>query len=180
MLRADCHPEDEITPFCAPGVGGIVTCPCGNPQVPAGAIRGCNNFAGGGTGGAILAGSGAATISGDTVAMNVTAGVASNVTVLFQGTTNAVNSRTGAGVKCVGGTLKRLYKGNQSAGAIAFPNNATPFHLQSIAKGFTITPPVTLYYYAAYRNSAANGQPGCPGLNFGFNATNAQAVSWSP
>ena len=180
MLRADCHPEDEITPFCAPGVGGIVTCPCGNPQIPAGATKGCNNFAGGGTGGAILAGSGAATISTDTVAMNVTAGVASNVTVLFQGTTNTANSRTGAGVKCVGGTLKRLYKGNQAAGAIAFPNNATPFHLQSIAKGFTIMPPVTLYYYAAYRNSAANGHPGCPGLNFGFNSTNALAVIWTP
>ncbi len=180
MVRADCHPENEITPFCAPGVGGIVTCPCGNQQVPAGATKGCNNFAGGGTGGAILAGSGAATISGDSLAMHVSAGVASNVTVLFQGTTNTVNSRTGAGVKCVGGTLKRVYKGNQAAGAIAFPNNAVPFHLQSAAKGFTITPPVTLYYYAAYRNSAANGQPGCPGLNFGFNSTNALAVIWTP
>jgi hypothetical protein len=180
MLRADCHPQDEITAFCAPGVGGIVTCPCGNPQVPAGATKGCNNFAGGGTGGAILAGSGAATISGDTIAMNVTAGVASNVTVLFQGTTNTVNSRTGAGVKCVGGTLKRVYKGNQAAGSIAFPNNAVPFHTQSAAKGYTIVAPITLYYYAAYRNSAANGQPGCPGLTFGFNSTNALAVIWTP
>jgi hypothetical protein len=180
MLRADCRPTDEISAFCAPGVAGIVTCPCGNPQIPAGATKGCNNFAGGGTGGAILAGSGAATIAGDTIAMNVSQGVASNVTVLFQGTTNNANARTGAGVRCVGGTLKRLYKGNQAAGSIAFPNNAVPFHLQSIAKGFTITPPVTLYYYAAYRNSAANGQPGCPGLNFGFNSTNALAVIWTP
>ena len=180
MLRADCHPEDEITAFCAPGVGGIVTCPCGNPQVPAGSTKGCNNFAGGGTGGAILAGSGAAVISGDTLAMNVSQGVASNVTVLFQGTTNTANTRTGAGVRCVGGTLKRLYKGNQALGSIAFPNNAVPFHTQSIAKGYTIIPPITLYYYAAYRNSAANGQPGCPGLNFGFNSTNALAVIWTP
>ncbi len=180
MMRADCHPTDEITAFCAPGVGGIVTCPCGNPQVPAGATRGCNNFAGGGTGGAILAGSGAATISGDSLLMNVSAGVASNVTVLFQGTTNTPNTRTGAGVRCVGGTLKRLYKGNQAAGAIAFPNVANNFHLQSVAKGYTIVPPISLYYYAAYRNSAANGQPGCPGLTFGFNSTNALAVIWTP
>jgi len=48
--------EPPLHRFCAPGVGGIVTCPCGNPQVPAGAIKGCNNFAGGGTGGAIMTG----------------------------------------------------------------------------------------------------------------------------
>jgi len=172
---------DPLVKFCAPGVGGIVSCPCGNPQVPAGATKGCNNFAGGGTGGAILSGSGVAvTNAGDTLATHVVGGVGSNVTVQFQGTTNTVNTRTGAGVRCVGGTLKRLYKGNQAAGAINFPNNGVPFHLKSQAKGFTIVALITLYYYAAYRNSAANGHPGCPGLNFGFNATNAQAVSWSP
>ena len=177
-FTTDCSPG---VAFCAPGVGGIVTCPCGNPQVPAGSTRGCNNFAGGGTGGALLGCSGTAvTNAGDTLGFQLTAGVASNVTVLFQGTTNTANSRTGAGVKCVAGTLKRIYKGNQAAGAINFPNNGVPVHLQSAAKGFPIVAPVTLYYYAAYRNSAANGQPGCPGLTFGFNSTNAQAVTWSP
>jgi hypothetical protein len=171
---------DPVVKFCAPGVGGIVSCPCGNAQVPAGATKGCNNFAGGGTGGAIMAGSGTASIAADTLGFQITAGVGSNVTVLFQGTTNSVNTRSGAGVRCVGGTLKRLYKGNQAAGAINFPNNGVPVHLQSIAKGFTITAPVTLFYYCAYRNSAANGQPGCPGLNFGFNTTNAGSVAWTP
>jgi hypothetical protein len=169
------------TKFCAPGIGGIVSCPCGNPQVPAGATKGCNNFAGGGTGGAILNASGfAETNANDTVAFQVTAGVGSNVTVLFQGTTNSVNTRSGAGVRCVGGTLKRLYKGNQSSGAIGFPNNGVSVHLQSQAKGYTIVAPITLFYYCAYRNSAANGQPGCPGLNFGFNTTNATSIAWVP
>jgi hypothetical protein len=173
--------SSNFTAFCAPGVGGIVTCPCGNPQVPAGSTKGCNNFAGGGSGGAILAGSGVAqTNANDTVGFNVTAGVGTNVTVLFQGTTNTVNTRTGAGVRCVGGTLKRIYKGNQAAGAINFPNNGVPVHLQSQAKGYTIVAPITLYYYCAYRNSAANGQPGCPGLNFGFNSTNAGSIAWAP
>jgi hypothetical protein len=83
-------------------------------------------------------------------------------------------------VRCVGGTLKRLYKGNASAGAIQFPNNGVSFHDQSAAKGFPINAPVTLFYYAAYRNSAANGQPGCPGFDFGFNTTNAGSISWMP
>jgi hypothetical protein len=168
--------------FCAPGVGGIVTCPCGNPQIPAGATKGCNNFEFGGSGGAILAGGGlAVTSASDTLGFQVTAGAPGSVTVLFQGTTNDVNTRSGAGVRCVGGILKRLYKGDQSGMfAIFFPNNGVPVHLQSQSKGYTIVAPITLYYYCAYRDSGANGHPGCPGLSFGFNSTNAVSVSWAP
>ncbi len=177
----NCPPDDPVVGFCAPGVAGIVTCPCGNPQVPAGATKGCDNFASGGTGGAILSGTGVPVADiGDTLTFDVTAGVGSSVTVLFQGTTRTANTRSGAGVRCVGGTLKRLYEGNQSSGAVQFPNNAVKVHDASSAKGYTIVPPITLYYYAAYRNSAANGQPGCPGLTFGFNSTNAGSVVWAP
>ena len=176
----DCPANDPVVKFCAPGVGGIVTCPCGNPQVPIGATKGCNNFAAGGTGGAILSGSGVASIAADTLGFDFNLGVGTSVTVLFQGTTNTVNARTGAGVRCVGGVLKRLYKGDEVAGSISFPNVAVSVHDRSLAKGYAITPPVTLFYYCAYRNSAANGQPGCPGLTFGFNASNAGAVGWGP
>jgi len=170
-----------IVPFCAPGMAGIVTCPCGNPQIPAGATKGCDNFEGGGTGGAILSGAGRAIASpSDSLALEVAGGVGINLSVLFQGTTNTVNARSGAGVRCVGGTLKRLYKGNLSAGAIHFPNNGVAVHDASSAKGYTIVAPITLYYYAAYRNAAANGHPGCPGLMFGFNTTNAGSVAWVP
>ena len=179
--QADCEGGSPLIKFCAPGVGGLVTCPCGNPQVPAGATKGCNNFAGGGTGGAIMSGSGIAQTNPiDDLTFHVTAGVGNNVTVLFQGTMNTSNARSGAGVRCVGGTLTRLYKGNQTSGAIAFPNNGVQVHVQSQAKGYTIVAPITLYYYCAYRNAAANGQPGCPGLNFGFNTTNAGSVVWAP
>jgi hypothetical protein len=179
---APCTPDIPGFAFCAPGVGGVVTCPCGNPQVPADSTKGCDNFVSGGTGGAVLAGTGTPSLAFDSVVLTASAEApAVTITVLFQGTSNGVNLRTGAGVRCVGGaSLKRLYKGNSSGGAIQFPNDAVSFHDQSAAKGFPITPPITLYYYGAYRNAAANGQPGCPGLTFGFNATNAGAVSWVP
>jgi hypothetical protein len=177
---AQCS-QSPMQTFCAPGVGGIVTCPCGNPQVPSGSTKGCNNFEAGGTGGGILAGAGNASVAADSLVVYATQEAPSaTVTVLFQGTTNTANTRTGAGVRCVGGTLKRLYKGNSNGGGIEFPTTAVLIHDQSAAKGFPITPPVTLYYYCAYRNSAANGQPGCPGLSFGFNATNAGSIAWSP
>ncbi len=177
----NCSTEIPGFAFCAPGVGGIVTCPCGNPQVPAGSTKGCDNFVFGGTGGAVLTGTGTPSIAADSVFLSSTwEAPAVTISVLFQGTSNALNARTGAGVRCVGGTLKRLYKGNSVGGSIQFPNNAVSIHDQSAAKGFPIVPPITLYYYCAYRNAAANGQPGCPGLSFGFNATNAGAVAWVP
>jgi hypothetical protein len=172
--------SDPLVKFCAGAVDGIVTCPCGNPQVPAGSTTGCDNFVAP-PGGAVLSGAGApVTNPGDTLQLAMTGGVGASVTVLFQGTTNSANTRTGAGVRCVSGTLRRLYKGNPAGGAVGFPNNGIPVHDQSALKGFVINAPVTLYYYCAYRNSAANGQPGCPGLSFGFNASNAGAVAWVP
>jgi hypothetical protein len=172
--------EEQYVQFCPPGVGGITSCPCGNPQIPAGSMKGCNNFKSGGTGGAILTASGAARIPADTLNLSMTNGLAAHVTVLIQGTTHA-NNRYGAGVRCIAGTLKRLYMGNPDVGgSINFPNNATPVHLESSAKGYTIVPGTTLYYFCAYRNTEANGQPGCPGLTFGFNSTNAVAVLWTP
>jgi len=176
--------EPAFVKFCAPGVGGIVTCPCGNPQVPPDSTRGCNNFLHGGTGGAVLEGAGVASVQDDTLSFQVSDGIISNstsLTVLFQGTTGTADARSGAGVRCVGGMLKRLYKGNQSTmGWILFPNNGVSVHDASAAKGYPIVPPVTLDYYAVYRNTAANGQLGCPGLSFGFNTTNAGSVAWAP
>ena len=176
----DCG-ASSIRPFCAPGMGGTLACPCGNPQVPAGATRGCNNFAGGGTGGALLFGSGAASIAADSVWFGLHQGIGTNVTILFQGPSPSLTGiRMGAGVRCVVGSLKRLYQGPQVAGAITFPNNGVPVHVASAARGFPILPPITLYYLCSYRNSAANGQPGCPGLFFGFNTSNGASVSWTP
>jgi hypothetical protein len=175
--------QPPLVPFCAPGVGGILTCPCGNPQVPAGATKGCDNFYAGGTGGAVLSGSGLPSIAGDTLVLAATAEPDSPnppITLLFQGTTGTVNLRSGAGVRCVGGFLKRLYKGDAIGGVIDFPNDGVPFHVRAAARGVPIVPPVTLYYYAVYRNTSANGQPGCSGLQFGFNITNAGAVRWVP
>ena len=178
MIRAGCD-STPMTSFCLPGQDGVIPCPCANPPFPPGSATGCDNFVPP-AGGAALSASGIARISNDTLAVTMAGGVGTSVTVLFQGTTNTSNTRTGAGVRCVAGSLKRLYRGNPVGGTIQFPNNGMPVHLQSQAKGYTIVAPITLYYYCAYRNSAANGQPGCPGLTFGFNSTNAGAIAWSP
>ena len=58
-----CPTGGPSIPFCAPGEQGWSPCPCGNPPTTAGA--GCNNSAG--TGGALLATSGTASVSADTL-----------------------------------------------------------------------------------------------------------------
>src|SRR5678809_1550200 len=76
-----CAPSDPVTPFCAAGVGGIVSCPCGNPQVPAGSTTGCNNFVAP-NGGAVLSAAGTpVTNPADTLQFNMTGGVGTSVTV---------------------------------------------------------------------------------------------------
>jgi len=46
--------------MCVPGQHGVMTCPCGNPQTPAGSVKGCNNSSA--TGGATLSSGGAAAV----------------------------------------------------------------------------------------------------------------------
>jgi hypothetical protein len=174
---------DFGTPFCFPGTGGVMSCPCGNP--PISGTTGCNNFGPnppGGTGGANLASTGVASLSSDSLQFQVTDEIVntSNVSVLWQGTTTlALGAQAGAGVRCVGGTLKRLYKGNAFSGAIDFPSGVQDdVHTTSAAKGFTIVPPVTLHYYVAYRNAAAGAPCGSPTL--AFNTTNAMSIPWEP
>src|SRR5262249_1369706 len=128
-LRVECCDLSLTTPFCFPGQDGVLTCPCANP--PSGPVRGCNNFSGGGSVGATLSGSGTAGLAADPLAFGFSGGVGSSVTVVCQGTTNSVNTRSGAGVRCVGGTLKRLYRGNEASRAISFPNNGVPVSLES-------------------------------------------------
>jgi hypothetical protein len=181
------HDRDAtiFTSLCEPGVSGVITCPCGNP--PSGSGRGCNNFApSGGTGGATLGGSGLPSLAADTVSLDVT-NTLKQVHVLFVGTTLSANVRTGAGVRCVNSGPNESSQSFLKRIAKKTPTNGPPSTMSftgilaaMIARG---APPIageTYYYYAAYRNSAANGQPGCPGVTFGFNATNAGAVTWYP
>ena len=172
---------EVVTGFCYPGQAGIISCPCANP--PATAMSGCENRQTIGTGGAILIGWGNPSLAADTLSLGVV-NTLNHLHVLFEGTRNNANTRYGAGVRCVTSGangagqsfLKRIKKGNASGGGIEF----TGISAASASKGAPLVSGQTYYYYVAYRNAEMNGAPGCPGLSFGFNATNAAAAPWSP
>ena len=178
--------EELMLAFCFPGGGNIMDCPCDNP--PLFPDVGCNNnqVPLSGTGGAKLQGTGTPSIADDSLQLVVSATLR-QVHVLFVGTKAIAGLRTGAGVRCVGSGqngsgqsfLKRIAKVTPTTGppsAFAF----TDIQEASVAKGAPPIAGVTHFYYVAYRNAAMNGAPGCPGLSFGFNATNAGAVTWVP
>jgi len=187
-LYADtgCSPPLPGVGFCFPGEGGIRACTTCSPANPPSAHgRGCDNH-GQHTGGAALSAFGSAQVAFDSVVMTSQFENDTALTVLMQGTATA-NAVFGAGVRCVGGTLKRLYTGNAGspangdpAGVFHRPGPADPrsLHQASLDVGYDIAAhaPVTLYYQAVYRDPNASAH--CGGAT--MNSSPASRANWIP
>jgi len=182
MIRADC--ESLIEPFCVSG-GDLpaFSCPCSNE--PAGGGLGCDNFSAcscnpkSGT----LEGSGFPEVgAGDTLDLIVTGMNESSTTIFFGGTATVATAVSGAGLRCVGGTVKRLYTASlaQVSGGAAASSGATPSGVsvsdRSAALNSTITPGQTRYYYNSYRDPMA-AVP-CGFSTSTINTTNALSIGW--
>ena len=86
----------------------------------------------------------------------------------------------GQGVRCAGGSLKRLYSKNASAGSITAPDFAfgdPSVSARSAALGTVILAGHTYAYLAYYRDPIVLG--GCSAAST-FNATQTGVVSWFP
>jgi Tol biopolymer transport system component len=165
-----------FTSICAPGVDGVIVCPCSNP--PSGANRGCDNSSS--TGGASLAATGIAYLSADTLVFTTTGEKPSATSILLQGTSVAGSGIVyGQGVRCVAGSLRRLFVKNASSGSITAPDFAAgdpPVSARSAAKGDAIHAGESRWYLVYYRDPTVLG--GCPATST-FDATQTGRVSWS-
>jgi len=160
-----------IVPICF-GDGTESACPC-QPGAPG---RGCENS--GSTGGALLAATGEAFLSSDTVQLLASDERPTSLTVFWQG--NRVPQRVfGDGLGCIGGQLRRMYIRDAVGGAVLAPQGADPsISARSAAMGSPLFPGAVRIYQAFYRD----GNPGyCP-APFGstFNTTNGMLVLWKP
>jgi Tol biopolymer transport system component len=157
----------SFTPFCF-GDGSQAACPCGNTGLP---NHGCENSTS--TGGATLAGAGVASLSNDSVQLTSASEIASALSIVLQGSSYIAPVSFGDGLRCAGGSLKRLYSKNASGGSITVPQGAEPsISVRSSALGDTIPLGATRVYQVYYRD---------PNLGFcpcGFNATHAVAIAW--
>src|SRR6202008_3074484 len=114
----------SLISYCHPGQNGVIACPCGNPPATVG--RGCDNF-GVQSGGAILAGSGSATLSADSFVLTSSGENSTSLTIFVQSNSESATGQAfGAGVRCLNGSLKRLYTGTASGGVITRPGAGDP------------------------------------------------------
>ncbi len=168
------------TAYCDPGAGGVGPCPCGN--APAGPGQGCANSLGAG---ASINGSGVASLGADTVVLGATgirsagascAGNSPSLTcILLQGN---VNSPGGVafndGVRCFGGSLKRLQTATSVGGVFT---STVGISATSATLGDPIVAGTSRYYGVWYRDACASW--GCP-APANSNVSNSYAVLWNP
>jgi len=157
-------------PFCY-GDGSGRQCPCANLG-DGGA--GCANSKE--SGGALL--SSAGTTSPDTVVLTSTRELPTSLSVFLQGDAQNANAFLfGDGLRCVSGSLKRLYSKNASAGTVSAPGvSDLSITAQSAAKGDVIAPGSTRYYQVYYRDPDPTFCP--PPAGDFFNVSNGLVVVW--
>jgi Tol biopolymer transport system component len=165
-----------FTSLCDPGAAGVIACPCAN--APSGAGRGCDNSSS--TGGASLSASGAAYLTMDTLVFTTSSETPTATSIVLQGTSLLTSGVAfGQGVRCAGGTLKRLYTKHAVAGSITAPDFGAgdpSVSARSAALGDVIDAGASRWYLVYYRDPTVLG--GCPASST-CNATQTGRVDWS-
>jgi hypothetical protein len=155
--------------FCF-GDGSGTPCPCANNGASG---HGCDNSVA--TGGAHLTPAG--TTSPDTVVLTSTGEKPTALSVFFQGTATMGPVNYGDGLRCIGGTFKRLYSKNAVGGQASAPQGAEPsITARSAALGDPITTGTTRYYMVTYRDPDPSFCPDPTGST--FNVSNAVSILW--
>ncbi len=157
--------------FCF-GNGSLATpCPCGNDGLTG---RGCENSST--TGGALLTATGE--VSPDTVVLTASGELPHPLSIVLQGSADLAGGVVfGDGVRCAGGTLKRLYARTAANGVLVAPAAGDPsIRARSAQLGDPIASGQTRTYQVYYRDNVLAFCPAPPGD--GWNVTSAVRVSW--
>ena len=128
----------------------------------------------------MLSASGIAYLSSDSLVFTTSGEKPTATSVLLQGTTSPASGAVyGQGVRCVGGTLKRLFTKTASGGSITAPNLGAgdpTVSARSAAKGNPISAGQSRWYLVFYRDPIVLG--GCPATST-FNATQTGRIDWA-
>jgi len=174
-ILGSLDPGSALLVYCSPGSAGVSACPCGN--APAAAGLGCDNSDA--TGGASITALGLPSLAADTIVIATAGQKASATSVLLQGTTSNPNGVVfGQGVRCVAGSLKRLYVRAAVGGSVSLPAAGDPsISARSAALGDLLGAGSQREYMVYYRDPAVLG--GCPATST-FNATSSGTLVWLP
>lgn len=162
--------NDTGQPFCLGDAASATVCPCAN-SVPATHQSGCRNSTGAG---ARLTAAGVAQVGNDSVQLQVSGLPAATTVMYFQGTVkqnSGYGSPFGDGIRCVNGTVVRLWVSTSSSGASAYPVTGQP---RVSANGMVPSGGGSRFYQAWYRNPPAF----C--TNATYNLSNGFELAWLP
>jgi Tol biopolymer transport system component len=187
LILIDTNASDDVfihdraatgfTSLCDPGVAGSIGCPCSNP--PGGLNRGCDNASA--TGGASLSATGIAYLSTDSLVFTTGGEPPTATSILLQGNAFAPSGIVfGQGVRCAGGTIKRLFTKIASGGSVTAPDFSTgdpSVSARSAAHGDVIRAGQSRWYLVYYRDPSVLG--GCPASST-FNSTQTGQITWWP
>ncbi|MBK7645032.1 MAG: hypothetical protein IPJ19_18630 [Planctomycetes bacterium] len=164
-------PALSASAFCFGDGTQATACPCANNGA---AGRGCQNSAS--TGGAQLLASGST--SPDTLVLSSDGELPSVLTIFLQGNAAlATPAVFGDGVRCVGGSLKRLYTKNAVAGTATAPAPGDPsVSARSAALGDTIGSGTQRWYQAYYRDPNLSFCAAPPGSS--WNVSSGLRIDW--
>jgi hypothetical protein len=151
--------------FCA-GDGSLVPCPCGNDGAPG---RGCGSS--GFALGALLAGSGNASIASDSAVLS-SSSMTGTTCVFFQGSASMSPVAVDDGLGCVTGTIVRLATKTFAGGTSSYPQAGDP---PLSVRGAIPGGGGSYYYQCFYRNASTSF---CPPAT--SNRTNGVVVTWTP
>jgi Tol biopolymer transport system component len=162
-----------VTSFCH-GDGSVAPCPCGNNGAPG---HGCDNgfF---GAPGALLTGGGLPSLAADSLVIYIGGEVTGAVRLLIQGDAVDPHVPFGDGLRCVGGTIRRLYLVNTTNGAATLfpPAGSESFSERAIARSDVLVPGSVRYYQVYYRDASTTHCPAPIGGT--FNVSNGVYVTW--
>jgi len=160
-----------VTPTCF-GDGTDAICPCFNFGDTG---KGCNNSAS--TGGSLLTSTGSPSVSADTLVFNASGEMPAALSIVLQGNVAIPQVVYGDGLRCTGGSLKRLYVKNAVNGVITAPVGVEPsVTAASAALGDPLSSGVTRIYQVFYRDPSPSFCTTPPGST--FNISNGLSVIW--
>ena len=122
---------------------------------------------------------GIAYLASDTLRFRASGETATATSILLQGSLEVSSGAAfGQGVRCVGGTLLRLYVDTAVGGGVIVPDVGDPsVSARSAELGDPLAPGAKRFYLMYYRDPVVLG--GCPAAST-FNATGTGSVTWWP
>jgi hypothetical protein len=159
-------------PFCAGDGSAAAPCPCGNFGESG---RGCASSRTGSIGSWLTA---RGSTSPDTVVFTASGGITNELSMLLQGTVGlAGGSSYGDGMRCVVGTVKRLYSRRAVNGTFTAPAGGEPsVTTRSAAAGDPIAPGATRSYQVYQRDPVGSFCASPAGD--AFNVSNGYRITW--